>query len=116
MTVFSVSLVMGEQTTIPFDPILDEEPKDVPEIGQRSAPDIVIAHIDWEANSLILPDEILDAVISYELWTENTCITQTTDASDLITYLSALDCGLATIIINTHNYYKLIGTYTPVNN
>lgn len=116
MVLFSFSFAMGKQTTISFKRVTtsDGDYKEDPELGHRLPPRNITGYIDWESRSIILPDEILETVISYELWTDDTCIAHTLDAEEAIAFLSNLNYGYTTIIITT-THYNLIGAYIPQN-
>lgn len=113
---FVLSPTLEAQTIISFKqvPISNSDYKDDPDLGHRLPSRNIIGYIDWETESFILPDNIFETVLSYELWISDTCIVQSSDAEDILSVLTNLNCDYATIIIITPQY-KLIGGYTPSN-
>lgn len=113
---FVLSSTLEAQTVISFKrvSISDSDYKDDPELGHRLPSRNVIGYIDWETKSFILPDNIFETVLSYELWIGDTCIFQSSDAEESLSVLTDLNCDYTTIIIMTSKY-KLIGVYTPSN-
>ena len=115
MVLFSFSSAMGEQTTISFKRVNTSggdytyDPND-PELGNRLPPRNITGYIDWESRSIILPDEILEEIISYEIWADNICISSTSDADSFMSNLSISNNSYLTIILTTQNYI-LIGSY-----
>lgn len=113
---FVLSSTLEAQTVISFKrvPISDSDYKDDPELGHRLPSRNVMGYIDWENKSFILPNDISESVLSYELWTDETCIIQSSDSDDIVYLLSNLANYNITIVITTLDY-TLIGVYTPEN-
>ncbi|MBD5378404.1 MAG: hypothetical protein HDR74_00700 [Bacteroides sp.] len=113
---FVFSFYMDAQTTIIFD--YDDEDGDFIENPienvQRSLPSKIIGCIDWEMQTIILPDEISESAVSFEIWVDNTCMLQTIDESEFVVTLSGLIVQYAIIRIFTPNHI-LTGVYTPQN-
>ncbi|MDE6643810.1 MAG: hypothetical protein K2K27_06900 [Muribaculaceae bacterium] len=112
---FVFSFYMDAQTTIDLEyDDSDEDYWDNPGTGRRSICHKIIGHIDWETQSIILPNEISESAVSFELWVDNTCLLQTIDESEFVVTLSGLIAQYAIIRIFTPNHI-LTGVYTPQN-
>ncbi|MDE5572831.1 MAG: hypothetical protein K2K88_00295 [Muribaculaceae bacterium] len=114
---FATPLMTEAQTTFSIeyeneDSDIDYE--DIPVIGKRSISYKMTGYVDWEMQSIILPDEISESVISYELWVDNACLLQTVNESEFVAKLSNIKVQFVTIIITTQNHL-LTGVYTPQN-
>ena len=114
MFVFSFS--MDAQTTIDF--VYEDSDDDYIEIPDEMRPRSIyhkmIGYIDFETQSIILPDEISESAVSFELWVDNTCMLQTIDESEFVVILSGLIAQYAIIRIFTPNHL-LTGVYTLQN-
>ncbi len=112
--VFVATSTLEAQTPISFNRInnLGDDYKDEPDYGHRRPPRKIIGYINWDNHTFILPDDISETALSYELWNDETCISQSSDAEDIISLLSDLHAGPITIIIITKDC-KLVGDYVP---
>lgn len=112
---YSVNFYSEAKTSdIPFTKVVndDNDDKDDPNYGHRLPSRNIIGYIDFDTYSIILPGEIAETVLYYELWSDDTCIFQTVDENELISELLDLDTDYVTIVITTPDY-KLIGVYLP---
>ena len=112
---FAFSFYIDAQTTIDFE--YDDSDGDyieLPDKMQRSVPQRLIGYVDWETKSIILPDEISESAVSFELWIDDTCQLQTIDEREFVVTLSGLIAQYAIIRIFTPNHI-LTGVYTPQN-
>lgn len=109
---FVVSFYMDAQTTITFeDDDSEGDYREIPdEMRPRSIYHKMTGYIDFGTQSIILPDEISESAVSFELWVDNTCMFQTIDESEFVVTLSGLKAQCVTIIILTANH-KLTGIY-----
>ncbi len=114
MVSFAFLFALGAQSSVSFKKSYDSDDdyKDNPDYGHRIPSRNVIGYIDWDTNSLILPEEIADMVLSYELWTDGNCIISTVEENDFVSFLGAIDYDYVTIVIVTYQY-RLIGDYDP---
>lgn len=109
---FVFSFYMDAQTTITFeDDDSEGDYREIPdEMRPRSIYHKMTGYIDFGTQSIILPDEISESAVSFELWVDNTCMFQTIDESEFVVTLSGLKAQCVTIIILTANH-KLTGIY-----
>ncbi|MDE7155286.1 MAG: hypothetical protein K2N79_03265 [Muribaculaceae bacterium] len=114
MFVFSFS--MDAQTTIDF--VYEDSDDDYIEIPDEMRPRSIYhkmtGYIDLETQSIVLPEEVSESVLFYELWIDNTCLLQTIDESEFVAKLSNIKAQFVTIIITTQNHL-LTGVYAPQN-
>ena len=108
---FAFPFYIDAQTAIDFKcEDSDDDYIEIPDEIQRSVPQRMVGYVDWETKSIILPDEISESAVSFELWIDDTCQLQTIDESEFVVTLSGLKAQCVTIIILTANH-KLTGIY-----